>query len=223
MAVRHVAGDVVGIPRQPDGLLDTEQATEDLLDLTLADARVAVAVEQHGLSGDQGAFAVHMDGAPLVGQKAADTLQLQAVEDAAGQPFVQLMDRLAAPGVEAPAHPGAAQFRVADEGGAGVAAPAVIHRNGDQGDPLVTEGARLGQRGRVDHQPDRFEPDDGVDHPGEVLLHLGQGDAPAGFPQRLVVGPDHPGRGVLAPFGGHEPALCHYSLFPHIPSLIRYY
>ena len=178
MAIGHVAGDMVGIPRQPDGLLDTEQATEDLLDFALADPRIAIAVEQHRFGGDQGAFAIHMDGAPLVGQKAADGIELQTVEDAASQPFIERVGRFAAPGVEAPAHPGTAQFRVADKGGAGVAAPAVIHRNGDKGDPLVTERARLGQRGRVDHQLDRLEPDNGIDHPGEVLLHSGEGNAP---------------------------------------------
>jgi hypothetical protein len=38
VAVGHVAGDVLRVARQPDGLLHAQQATEDFFDLSLADA-----------------------------------------------------------------------------------------------------------------------------------------------------------------------------------------
>ncbi|MNZ78338.1 hypothetical protein D3C78_969070 [compost metagenome] len=87
-----------------------------------------------------------MNGATLVAQRRAETLQAQMVERAAGQAFVQFVGRLAAPRIEAPAHTGQALLRVADEARAGVAAPAVVDRQFDQLDVRPAQGFGAGDR-----------------------------------------------------------------------------
>ncbi|MNF58144.1 hypothetical protein D3C84_396920 [compost metagenome] len=207
MAIGHVAGDMVGVARQPDGFLHPQQAREDLLHLGLAHAGVAVGIEQYRFGGDQGALPVHMDGPALVGQRGIEALQAEAVEDAPRQAFVQLEGRLAAPGVEAPVDAGRAQARMADEARTGVAAPAVVDRQLDQFDVRPAQLTRPLDGGRVDHHLHRLEAGDGIGHAGEVDLHLGQGHPPAALPQGLVMGKGHPGGGVLYPLGGHDPAV----------------
>ncbi|MNS83332.1 hypothetical protein D3C72_1171160 [compost metagenome] len=85
-----------------------------------------------------------MNRAALVAQRRTKTLQPQMVERTTGQAFVQLVGRLAAPRIEAPAHTGQALLRVADEARAGVAAPAVVDRQFDQLDVRSAQGFGTG-------------------------------------------------------------------------------
>ncbi|MNE82521.1 hypothetical protein D3C80_1792500 [compost metagenome] len=98
-------------------------------------------------------------------------------------------------------------MRVADEARAGVPTPAVVHRQLDQFDVGSAQGLGAGDRSRVDDHLHRFETGNSVGHAGEVLLHLRQGDAPTRLPECLVMGPDHPCRGVPDPLGRHPPAI----------------
>ncbi|MNH85693.1 hypothetical protein D3C73_381390 [compost metagenome] len=205
VAVGHVAGDVVRIARQPDGFLHAEQPRKDFLHLGLVHAGVAIGVEQHRFGGDQRAFAVNMDRPAFVAQRRTETFKPQVIERAAPQAFVEVVRRLAAPRVEAPAHPGQALLRMADETRAGVAAPAVVHRPLDQFDVRPAQRFGAGDRRWIDNHFHRFETGNGIGHAGEVFLHVGQCHAPSGLPQRLIVRPDHPGRRVPGPLGGHDP------------------
>ncbi|MNF84126.1 hypothetical protein D3C85_1070580 [compost metagenome] len=85
-----------------------------------------------------------MNRATLVAQRRAEALQSQMIERTAGQAFVQIVGRLAAPRIEAPAHTGQALLRVADEARAGVAAPAVVDRQFDQLDVRPAQGFGTG-------------------------------------------------------------------------------
>ncbi|MCY1442381.1 hypothetical protein D9M71_587470 [compost metagenome] len=160
-----------------------------------------------------------MDGAAFVGQEAAKAGQAQAIEHTAGQAFIKVMGRLGTPGVEAPADPGQALLRVADEAWTGVAAPAVVDGDFDQLDVGPAQRPGLADRAGVDHHLHRLEAGDGVGDPGEIDLHIRQGHAPGRLPQGLVVRPDHPGGGVSGPFGGHEPAVVVGAVVVHCNNL----
>lgn len=134
MAIGHVACDPVGIAGQPDGPGHAEQAGEQCLDLGLAQARVAIGIEQHGLGGDQRALAVHVDGPTLVGQRHAETLQAEAIENPPRQAGVLRVGGLSTPGVETPADTGQPELRMADETRSGIAAPTVIDGQLDEFD-----------------------------------------------------------------------------------------
>ncbi|MNN43497.1 hypothetical protein D3C81_1577370 [compost metagenome] len=179
--------------------------TEDFFHLGLAHAGVAVGVEQHRFGGDQRALAVHVDRAAFIAQRRSEALAAQTIEHAAGQAFVQVVGRLAAPGVEAPAHPGQTFLRVNHEARAGVAAPAVVDRQRNQFDVRPAQGFGVGNGRRINDHFHRFEPGDGIGDAGEIFLHQRQGDAPARFPQGLIVWPDHPGRRVRHPLCRHHP------------------
>ncbi|MNH14875.1 hypothetical protein D3C79_744760 [compost metagenome] len=219
VAVGHVAGDVVRIAWQPDGFLHAEKTGENFLDLGLGHSRVAVGVEQHRLGGDQGALAVDMNSPTFVAQGSTKAVQTELVEHAPRQAFVQIMRRLAAPGIEAPTDTGQPLLRVADEARAGVAAPAVVDRQFDQLDVRSAQVAGTGSGARVHHHLDRFEAGNGIGNTGKVHLNLLQGHAPAGLPQRLVVRPDHPGRCMVYPLCGHEPTTAQIAIALHASHL----
>ncbi|MNP28075.1 hypothetical protein D3C76_1210230 [compost metagenome] len=156
-----------------------------------------------------------MYGPAFVAQRCAKARQAQVIEGASRQAFVQLVCRFAAPGIEAPAHSAQALLRMADEARAGVAAPAVVHRQFDQFDVRPAPGFGAGDSGWIDHQFHRFEPGNGVGHAGKILLHLRQRHAPSRLPQRLVVRPDHPGRRMRYPFGRHHPTTVFIVVLLH--------
>ena len=146
-----------------------------------------------------------MKGAALVAQRCAETDKPEVIEHPTGQAFIPFMGRLFTPGIEAPAHTGQPMLRVIDKGRAGVAAPAVVDRLGDQFNARAAQGDGTGKRRRVDNHLHRLKPRNGIGYPREVLLHLRQRHAPSVLPQRLVMRPDHPGRRMLGPLGGHPP------------------
>ncbi|MCY1243775.1 hypothetical protein D9M72_568080 [compost metagenome] len=146
-----------------------------------------------------------MDGAAFIAERCAEALQPQVIERASCQAFVQVMGRFAAPGVEAPAHTGQAILGMADKARAGIAAPTVVHCQFDQFDVAPAQVLGTGDRRRVDDHLYRFETGNGIGNASEVFLNQWQRDAPSRLPECLVVRPDHPGRGVPGPLGGHHP------------------
>ncbi|MNM89280.1 hypothetical protein D3C81_1015090 [compost metagenome] len=223
VAVSHVTGDVLRVAGQPDGLADAQIAGKAGFELGLADAWVAVGVEQHRLGSDQGTFAVHVDRAAFVAQRGAEAIEPQVIEHASAQAAVQPVLRLVAPGVEAPAQAGQAVLWMADEAWAAVTAPAVVDRQLDQFDVGAAKGAGAVHGRRIDHHFHRFEAGDGGGHTGVILLHIGQAYVPAAFPQRLVMRPDHPGGSVAGPFGRHAPAAVEGQVHSELRSIKDFY
>ena len=190
---------------QPDKALHAQIVAQMLLDLRLAQVRVAVFIEQALGGGDAGAFAIDVDGAAfqdqgclvagkavLIGHLTGDQLILA--------PWVVETALEAAPGVEAPIHGTAFTGRVDDHGRAGIAGPAVIAIHLNERDMGRHDGAGLGHKlGRHAHKH-RGSRANGIGHLGKG----GLGKTARLTPIIRAEGPNHPDRLLRCPLGGHK-------------------
>ena len=191
---------------QPDHLADTQMIGQHHFDFLAQQMRIAIAVEQAFLGGQQGALTVHMD-RPALEHEPLGAVARAALyaENLVGHLVVALPGPVqpaveAAPGVEGPVHTAQTTLTVGHEGGACVAHPGIIRAHLDYPDTRVAElqiGILVLRRRDADSH--RLES-------GNRLRHFGKGRlgrlgtlAPVIRPLR----PDHPGLAVGGPFRRH--------------------
>ena len=193
---------------QPDKAGDAQIVAQVSFDLLFGQVRVAVFVEQALGGGQAGAFAIDMDGAPFQNQRRVVASHAVLGQHLGSDLFI-LIPRVvetalvAAPGVEAPIHPTALAGSVGDNGGAGIAGPAVIAVHFNQSDVGGHDGAGLLHKlGRHPHK-DRGGLPNGIRHLGEGGLREATGLTPVVRAKR----PDHPDGLLVCPLGGHGEAV----------------
>ncbi|MNZ39017.1 hypothetical protein D3C78_565030 [compost metagenome] len=201
---------VVEAIRQPDHRLHRQLLAQRRLDLFAIEVRVAVAVEQAFLGGDQGAFAIDMDGAAFQHEAiGAIALAVLDLEDLARHLVVAVPGEVeaaieAAPGIEGPVHTAHFALVVDHEGRAGITDPGVVGADFHHADVRLVEtraGVLVLAGGDADGH--RLEARDGLGHGGEGGLRRLAAEAPV----VRALGPDHPGLAVGFPLGRHAEAV----------------
>jgi len=203
VAVGFVVEQAVG---QPDDAVDRQVLAQDRLDLLAGQLRVAVAVEQALLGGDQRAFAVDVDRAALEHETfGAIAIAVLDLEDLARHLVVALPVGVepavfATPGIEGPVDAAQAAVVVDDEGRPGVTHPGVVAAHFHHADARVIQcGARRQVLLGAGADGHRLETGDRLGDGGEGRLRRRRVVPPVVRALR----PDHPGLAVRRPFGGH--------------------
>ena len=136
MAVGVVSIDA---PRQPKRLGDSEKATQRGFDVGPAPARIAIGVQQAGLSGEGGAGAVQIDRAPFEHHLGREPGQAERFGDPPRGGVVEVVRRiLAAPGVVIEIHSchAGGRRRITNYDCPVIPNPGVVGRDPEQSDAI---------------------------------------------------------------------------------------